>query len=79
MYDEYGESRGHVLIIQREWQIHYFDALDSKPSSDNDEFHNALEQFADNPDSVINLIIYHANHACYGYDHETVEATLSLS
>jgi hypothetical protein len=75
MYDEYGEFRGHVLINQREWQIHYFDALDSKPSSDNNEFHDALEQFADNPDSVINLVIYHANHACYVYDHETVEAT----
>jgi hypothetical protein len=75
MYDEYGEFRGCVLINQREWQIHYFDALNSKPSSDNDEFHDTLEQFADNPDSVINLVIYRANHACYVYDHETVEAT----
>jgi hypothetical protein len=55
MYDEYGEFRGHVLINQCEWQVHYFDALDTKPSSDNDNFHNALEQFADDPDSVINL------------------------
>jgi hypothetical protein len=75
MYDEYGEFRGCVLIYQREWQIHYFDALDTKPSSDNNEFHNALEQFADDPDSVINLVIYRANHARYICDHETVEAT----
>jgi hypothetical protein len=75
MYDEYGEFRGHVLINQREWQIHFFDALDTKPSSDNNEFHDAQEQFADDPDSVIDLIIYHANHAHYVYDHETVEAT----
>jgi hypothetical protein len=75
MYDEYGEFRGRVLISQREWQVHYFDALDTKPSSDNYEFHDALEQFADNPDSVINLIIYHANCAHYICDHETVEAT----
>jgi hypothetical protein len=78
MYDEYGEFRGHVLIYQREWQIHYFDALDTKPSSDNDEFHDALEQFVDNPDSVIDLVIYHANRARYVYDHETVEATLKF-
>jgi hypothetical protein len=75
MYDEYGEFRGRVLIYQCEWQIHYFDALNTKPSSDNDEFHDALEQFADDPDSVINLIIYCANRAHYVYDHETVEAT----
>jgi hypothetical protein len=56
MYDEYGEFRGRVLINQREWQVHYFDALDMKPSSDNDEFHDALEQFADDPDSVIDLV-----------------------
>jgi hypothetical protein len=74
MYDEYGEFRGRVLINQRKWQVHYFDALDTKPSSDNDEFHDTLEQFADNPDSVINLIIYHANRARYVCDHETVEA-----
>jgi hypothetical protein len=30
--------------------------------------------FADNPDSVIDLIIYHANCAHYVCDHETVEA-----
>jgi hypothetical protein len=74
-YDEYGEFRGHVLINQREWQIHYFDALHTKPSSDNDEFHDALEQFVDDPDSVINLVIYRTNRACYVCDHETVEAT----
>jgi hypothetical protein len=74
MYDEYGEFRGRVLIYQREWQIHYFDALDTKPSSDNDEFHDALEPFADNPDSVIDLVVYRANHAHYICDHETVEA-----
>jgi hypothetical protein len=75
MYDEYGEFRGRVLIYQCELQIHYFDALNTKPSSDNDKFHDALEQFADDPDSVINLVIYCANRACYIYDHETVEAT----
>jgi hypothetical protein len=74
MYDEYGEFRGRVLINQREWQVHYFDALDTKPSSDNDEFHDALEQFADDPDSIINLVIYRANRACYICDHETMEA-----
>jgi hypothetical protein len=56
------------------WQIHYFDALDTKPSSDNDEFHDALEQFADDPDSIIDLIVYHANHSCYICNHETVGA-----
>jgi hypothetical protein len=65
---------GHVLIDQCEWQVHYFDALDTRQSSDNDEFHDALEQFADNPDSVINLVVYRANCACYVCDHETVEA-----
>jgi hypothetical protein len=74
MYDEYGEFHGCVVINQREWQVHYFDALDTKPSSDNDEFHDALEQFADNPDSVIDLVIYRANRARYVCDHETVEA-----
>jgi hypothetical protein len=74
MYDEYGEFRGRVLINQREWQVHYFDALDTKPSSGNDEFHNALEQFADDPDSVINLVVYRANRARYICDHDTVEA-----
>jgi hypothetical protein len=64
-----------VLINQHEWQVHYFDALDTKPTSDNDEFHNTLEQFTDNPDSIINLVIYHDNHARYVCDHETVEAT----
>jgi hypothetical protein len=77
MYDEYGEFCGHVLINQHEWQVHYFDALDMKPGLDNDEFHNALEQFADDPDSVIDLVVYRANHACYIHDHETVEATPS--
>jgi hypothetical protein len=75
MYDEYGEFRGRVLINQREWQVHYFDALDTKPSSDNNKFHDALEQFADDPDSIINLVVYRANHARYVCDHETVEAT----
>jgi hypothetical protein len=74
MYDEYGEFRGRVLINKCEWQVHYFNALNTKPSSDNDEFHDALEQFVDNPDSVINLIIYRANCARYVCDHETVEA-----
>jgi hypothetical protein len=74
MYDEYGEFRGRVLINQHEWQVHYFDALDMKPGPDNDAFHDALEQFADNPDSVINLVIYRANRARYVCDHETVEA-----
>jgi hypothetical protein len=74
MYDEYGEFRGRVLINQREWQVHYFDALDTKPSSGNDEFHDILQQFADEPDSVINLVVYHANHAHYFCDHDTVEA-----
>jgi hypothetical protein len=75
MYVEYGEFRGRVLIYQRELQIHYFDALDTKPSSDNNEFHDALEQFADDPDSIIDLVIYRANRSHYVYDHETVEAT----
>jgi hypothetical protein len=74
MYDEYGEFRGHVLINQHEWQVHYFDALDTKPGPDNDEFHDALEQFADDPDSVIDLVVYRANRARYICDHETVEA-----
>jgi hypothetical protein len=74
MYDEYGEFRGRVLINQHEWQVHHFDALDTKPSSDNDEFHDGLEQFANNPDSVINLVVYRANHVRYICDHETVEA-----
>jgi hypothetical protein len=74
MYDEYREFRGHVLINQREWQVHYFDVLDTKPSCDNDELHDALEQFADDPDIIINLVIYRANHAHYVCDHETVEA-----
>jgi hypothetical protein len=75
MYDEYGEFCGHVLINQCEWQVHYFDALNMKPSSDNNEFHDALEQFVDNPDSAINLVIYCANRAHYVCNHETVEAT----
>jgi hypothetical protein len=75
MYDEYGEFRGCVLIKQREWQVHYFNALDTKPSSDNNEFHDALEQFADDPDSVIDLVVYRANRARYVCDHDTVEAT----
>jgi hypothetical protein len=74
MYDEYGEFCGCVLINQHEWQVHYFDALNTKPRSDNNEFHDALEQFADDPDSIINLIVYRANRAHYICDHETVEA-----
>jgi hypothetical protein len=74
MYDEYGEFCGRVLINQLEWQVHYFDALDMKPGPDNDEFHDAPEQFADNPDSIIDLVIYCANRACYICDHKTVEA-----
>jgi hypothetical protein len=65
MYDEYGEFCGRVLINQHEWQLNYFDALDTKTGPDNDEFHDALEQFADNPDSVIDLVIYRANRARY--------------
>jgi hypothetical protein len=57
MYDEYGEFCGCVLINQCKLQVHYFDALNTKPISD-DEFHNALEQFVDNPDSIINLVVY---------------------
>jgi hypothetical protein len=71
MYDEYGEFRGRVLINQHKWQVHYFDALDTKPSPANDESCDALEPFTD---SVIDLIVYCANHACYICDHETVEA-----
>jgi hypothetical protein len=74
MYDVYGEFCGHVLFNQREWQVHYFNALDTKLSSDNDEFHDALEKFADDPDSVINLVVFRANRAHYICDHETVEA-----
>jgi hypothetical protein len=74
MYDEYGEFCGHVLINQREWQVHYFDALNTKPSSDSDKFHNALEQFADNPDIIIDLVVYRANRVHYICNHETVEA-----
>jgi hypothetical protein len=74
MYDEYGEFCGCVLINQHEWQVHYFDTLNTKPGPDNDEFHDALEQFADNPDSVIDLVVYRANHAHYVCNHETVEA-----
>jgi hypothetical protein len=74
MYDEYGEFRGRVLINQREWQVHYFDALDTKLSSGNDEFHDTVEQFVDDPDSIINLVVYRANHAHYICNHETVEA-----
>jgi hypothetical protein len=44
----------------------------TKPSSDNDEFHDALEQFVNDPNSVIDLIVYCARYVC---DHETVEAT----
>jgi hypothetical protein len=45
-----------------------------KPGPDNDEFHDALEQFADDPDIVIDLVVYRANRAHYVCDHETVEA-----
>jgi hypothetical protein len=74
MYDEYGEFCGCVLINQHEWQVHYFDALDTKLGPGNDEFHDALEQFVDDPDSVINVIVYRANRAHYICNHETVEA-----
>jgi hypothetical protein len=74
MYDEYGEFCGCVLINQHKWQVHYFDALKTKPGPDNDEFHDTLEQFADDPDSVIDLVVYRANRACYVCDHETVDA-----
>jgi hypothetical protein len=46
----------------------------TKPSSDNNEFHDALEQFVDDPDSVIDLVVYRANHARHVCNHETVEA-----
>jgi hypothetical protein len=65
---------GRVLINQHKWQVHYFDALDTKPGPDNDKFHDALEQFADDPDSVIDFVVYRANRARYICDHETVEA-----
>jgi hypothetical protein len=63
MYDEYGEFRGRVLINQREWQVHYFDALDTKPSSDNDKFHDALDnlrttQIASSTSSSTVLIVH---------------------
>jgi hypothetical protein len=74
MYDEYGEFCGRVLINQHEWQVHYFDTLDTEPGPDNHEFHDALEQFADDPDSIIDLVVYRANRARYVCDHETVEA-----
>jgi hypothetical protein len=64
-----------VDVFLLKWQVHYFNALDTKPSSDNNKFHNALEQFVDDPDSIINLVIYHANCVHYVCDHETVEAT----
>jgi hypothetical protein len=75
MYDEYGEFHGCILFNQRKQQVHYFDALDMNPSTGNDKFHDTLEQFADDPDSVIDLVIYHANCAHYICDHDTVEAT----
>jgi hypothetical protein len=79
MYDEYGEFRGRVLINQHEWQVHYFNALDTKMGPDNnDEFHDALEQFVDDPDSVIDLVVYCANGACYVCNHETVEAAFKF-
>ena len=74
MYDEYGEFRGRVLINQREWQVNYFDALDGKQAADEDEFHDAFEQFENDPDSVIDLVVYRANRARYVCDAETVEA-----
>jgi hypothetical protein len=74
MYDEYGEFHGCVLINQHKWQVHYFDTLDTKLGPDNNKFHDALEQFADDPDSVIILVVYRANRAHYICDHETVEA-----
>jgi hypothetical protein len=75
MYDEYGEFRGCVLINQNKRQVHYFDTLDMKPGPDNNEFHDALEQFADDSDSIVDLVIYRANRVHYVCDHETVEAT----
>jgi hypothetical protein len=56
MDDEYGEFRWHVLVNQREWQVHYFGAFDTKPSSDNDEFHDALEQFAETLSSTVLIV-----------------------
>jgi hypothetical protein len=39
-----------MFLSTNEWQVHYFDTLDTKPGPDNDdEFHDALEQFADDP------------------------------
>jgi hypothetical protein len=55
--EAYGEFRGRVLINQHKWQVHYFDTLDTKPGPDNDKFHDALEQFVDDPDSVIDLVM----------------------
>jgi hypothetical protein len=48
------------------------------PTCTHAKFHYALEQFADDPDSIIDLIIYHANRAHYVCDHETVEAALKF-
>lgn len=57
MHDEHGEFRGRVLINQHEWQVHCFDALDKKTGRDDDRFRDALEQFEDDPDSVIDLVV----------------------
>ena len=72
MYDEYGEFRGRVLINVHEWQANYFDALDKTP--DDEEFYDALEQFGDDPDSVVDFIVYRANRARFVCELETVEA-----
>jgi hypothetical protein len=37
-------------------------------------FTTPWSNFADDPDSVIDLVVYHANRARYVCDHETVEA-----
>jgi hypothetical protein len=36
--------------------------------------HSTREQFADDPNTIIDLVIYHANHPHYVCNHETVEA-----
>jgi hypothetical protein len=36
--------------------------------------HSTRDQFVDDPDAIIDLVIYHANHPHYVCNHETVEA-----
>jgi hypothetical protein len=70
MYDEYGEFRGRVLINQHKWQVHSTRSRVLIMTN----FMTPWSNFADDPDSVIDLVVYHANRARYICDHETVEA-----